>query len=205
LLAAALLLLLAVTARPSQAGLQAARAWFGISLQCSNCRSVESAEGTTWSFTTPPEILALERGSPADAAGLRPGDVLTHIDGLALTTRAGAERLATARPGETVRWTYRRGGDTREVSMAAASQPVLTSAAPGPEPPGRVLPRPAPDSAGLMAIRFAGSFANTRITVTGAPRTTVLIAERDCWLEVRSSDATVRIEAPGCQRSPAGR
>jgi hypothetical protein len=194
----AMLALLPALAATASARQRAAQAWFGISLQCSNCRSTESAEGTSWEFSSPPEIVAVEAGSPADRAGLRAGDVLTHIDGLALITRAGAERMASVQPGQSTRWTWLRGGRAGTAAMVAAARTLAQPAAadtPQPAPPRVTSPR---DDA---PVRFDGAFAGSKITVRGAPNTMVLVAERECWLEIRGTDVTVRIAAStGCSQ-----
>jgi serine peptidase DegS len=51
-----------------------------------------------------PAVLITEVGGPAAAAGLRPGDVLTHLNGERVLSRRQAQtRVASAQPGERVR------------------------------------------------------------------------------------------------------
>lgn len=71
-------------------------------------------------------IAEVVEGGPAEAAGLRAGDVITTWNGTSLTTGRGrdpgqrllrmARRLA---PGDTVKVEYRRGGETRSASIVA--------------------------------------------------------------------------------------
>ena len=60
-------------------------------------------------------------GSPADRAGLRPGDVILAIGSTAIT---GPEELRDAiadrRPGDDLELTFRRGGDTRTTRVTLA-------------------------------------------------------------------------------------
>ncbi len=48
-------------------------------------------------------VLAVLAGGPADAAGIRPGDVITHIDEMPITdSRTATERIADLKPGSSV-------------------------------------------------------------------------------------------------------
>lgn len=100
------------------------RAWFGFTVICRKCtvRKRRGGEETLWSFRTPPEIRAVFDGSPADRAGLEPGDVLTEIDGIPLTAGRGARRFSTVQPGETVRLTVQREGESLTVEIAAVER-----------------------------------------------------------------------------------
>ena len=65
-------------------------------------------------------VRAVMPDSPADAAGLRRGDVITRYNGTAL---AGAGKLVelarTLQPGDTVRLEYRRDGATKNATLVA--------------------------------------------------------------------------------------
>ena len=53
-------------------------------------------------------------GSPADAAGIQPGDVVTQVDGVALDDNHTMTTLmAQHKPGDRVRITLQRAGATR--------------------------------------------------------------------------------------------
>jgi hypothetical protein len=178
----------AVPAQP-----QGGRPWFGFSITCGECRMRETAAGERWSFTVPPEVQAVEAGGPADRAGLRPGDIILTIDALALTSEAGTERLAAMRAGQLATFSVRRGTRLIDVEVAAMLHPVLAEA-----PRVRGAERtPAP----ALPPRFAGSFGNVRVDVRGPANTSVMIAERECWMEIRSGQAVVRLELrEGCSR-----
>jgi serine protease DegS len=94
------------------------RGWIGIRPQ-----SLKPEEAGQFGF--PPGsvvVTAVYRGGPADTEGVQPGDVITEINGEALT---GAEdllaRIAALAPGQTARITLRRGppfeGPPREHSL----------------------------------------------------------------------------------------
>ncbi|HEY3215214.1 MAG TPA: PDZ domain-containing protein [Candidatus Eisenbacteria bacterium] len=100
-----------------------ARGWFGMGLNCSDC-GIRTEEGArVWEFNGLPEIYYLDPGSPAEKAGLRRGDILTHIEGLSLLTEEGGRRFGAVRPGQAIRWTFRRGGETRSVVAVAKPRP----------------------------------------------------------------------------------
>jgi putative serine protease PepD len=66
-------------------------------------------------------------GSPAENAGIRPGDVVTRLDGKDITT---SDDLVAAvrghKPGDAVEVTVNRQGETRTVKVELGSRPVLT-------------------------------------------------------------------------------
>ncbi|MEY3020520.1 MAG: hypothetical protein RLZZ272_1504 [Actinomycetota bacterium] len=69
-------------------------------------------------------IDSVAEGSAADAAGLRPGDVVTAMDGRALASMS--ELVAEVRrrlPGETVRLTIARDGSTLDVDVVLGERP----------------------------------------------------------------------------------
>ena len=63
-------------------------------------------------------------GSPAAAAGLQQGDVITAVEGHAVDSRESFSTLtATANPGQSIALTVVRGGGTRAVTVRAAEPP----------------------------------------------------------------------------------
>jgi putative serine protease PepD len=67
---------------------------------------------------TPP----LLKGGPAEAAGLRPGDVITALNGGKVADSAELiVAIRSHRPGETVTLTVKRSGDERQVRVTLAA------------------------------------------------------------------------------------
>jgi S1-C subfamily serine protease len=113
-------------------------------------------------------VDAVTPGGPADAAGIRSGDIITRLDGKSVLAGGAAEggdrerqslpglRLielaARLEPGDTVPVEYRRGKERRTASVVTADEPDLvtrdgdhfTFALRGPEVVGgaRVVPSP---------------------------------------------------------------
>lgn len=96
------------------------RGSFGFGLMCSgNCEIRVEQDGGLY-FSEPPEVYNVERGSGADKAGVRRGDILTHVNGQSITTKQGGRTFGLAKAGESVRFTIRRGGSSRTVTLTAA-------------------------------------------------------------------------------------
>jgi putative serine protease PepD len=68
-------------------------------------------------------VVAVENGSPASAAGIRPGDVIEAVDGAPITD--GIELIVTIRaqtPGDLVAVTFRRAGKRATVEVTLGSK-----------------------------------------------------------------------------------
>jgi membrane-associated protease RseP (regulator of RpoE activity) len=64
-------------------------------------------------------------GSPADAAGLRPGDVITEIQGRSVDSPVNVTNaIAVLAPGETVDLKFQRGPRTYTASAKLAARPA---------------------------------------------------------------------------------
>ena len=108
------------------------RVSFGFGLSCSDCAiTAEQIKGVhVMMFDKPPEIAFIDANGPAYKAGLRRGDVLTHIDGVSFTTSDGARRFATAEAGQPVRFTVVRNGRARDYTVRATDRTPLRAATP---------------------------------------------------------------------------
>jgi putative serine protease PepD len=68
-------------------------------------------------------VVAVTRAGPADAAGIRPGDVLTEADGRKLSSAEQLQGITlTRRPGEAVKMTYRRDGTEQTATVTLGAQ-----------------------------------------------------------------------------------
>ncbi|MEZ5539368.1 MAG: trypsin-like peptidase domain-containing protein [Pseudomonadales bacterium] len=97
------------------------RGWIGVESQALNAfasRSLglEPGQGML--------VRSVFRDGPGAAAGLQPGDIITHFDGVpATTTRAGMKRITNAQPGEKITVSFLRSGQKGEVSLTIGIRP----------------------------------------------------------------------------------
>jgi membrane-associated protease RseP (regulator of RpoE activity) len=96
------------------------RGSFGMGLMCSASCEIKGESNGVLHFSEPPEVYSVERGSGADKAGIRRGDVITHVNGRPITSKEGGRIFGTAKPGATLGFTVRRDGKSRTVSLTAA-------------------------------------------------------------------------------------
>jgi hypothetical protein len=89
-------------------------------------RELESfrREGSRWEFSENPRVFSVDEDGPADRAGLRRGDILTHIDGLALLSDEGGKRLGRVKAGDEAEFIYRRGTTVGTATLTAAREPT---------------------------------------------------------------------------------
>lgn len=95
---------------------QSRRGWLGISLEYGTVR-LSGQERTVAA------VSAVVPGSPAERAGIRAGDTLTHVDGQAVSPKVVATMSEGLAPGDLVRLSFRRQGSRREVLVEAAPWP----------------------------------------------------------------------------------
>jgi membrane-associated protease RseP (regulator of RpoE activity) len=163
--------------------------WFGFGISCDECGIRRHNDDVRMFFGEAPVVESVEPGSPAARVGIRRGDRLTHVDGLALTTPAGAQRFQAIRPGQTVTWTYRRGSGTYTTRATAGRRPDFQGGAPR---------APGVTAAAAQQLRFSGAVAGSDVEVRGAP-VTIIRDERTGELVIRSHDLTVRVRPTGRQ------
>jgi len=164
------------------------RGWLGFSLSCSHCIVGKTDEGSTWwQFSEYPEVTRVETGSPAHQAGMRAGDVLTHIDDHDLTDEKGGQLFGAVQPGDTVTFRYLRQGEERVVTIMAGereikpAEPIL--------PPPKQSPQP-------DVPRFSGVFGDAFVEVSGGP---IVVNRTGDELVISSKDITVRIRRAGSE------
>jgi hypothetical protein len=91
--------------------------------------------GSYLEYLTPPRIRDIKPNGPA-AGRLRDDDVVVAVDGLAITTPAAWHRMRDASPGDSLRFSVRRGSDTTSATVipsarcAAPSDPRISRLAP---------------------------------------------------------------------------
>jgi membrane-associated protease RseP (regulator of RpoE activity) len=97
-----------------------------------------------------PRVVECVPGSPAEAAGLRPGDVILAIDGEALATRAALTAAIRSKPaGQEIVLRIDRNGSEKTLNVTLAEVPPAGGVPPEPAAPtpslrpGRVPPGPA--------------------------------------------------------------
>lgn len=79
--------------------------------------------GYQWSFEEYPRIFSVDDGGPADQAGIRRGDLLTHIDGLSLLSEEGGKHLGQVQPGQRVEVVYQRGSTIGTAKLVVVTAP----------------------------------------------------------------------------------
>ena len=95
--------------------------WLGIEAQALNLQLARSFGLTS---TNGVIVTAIYSQGPAHQAGLKPGDVITHIDGQPINDgRRGIATMATLRPGDTVSITFVRNGAANTVEATVSEKP----------------------------------------------------------------------------------
>jgi len=117
-------------------------------------------------------ILEVAPGSPADAAGLREGDVVVFFDGKEIrTSEELIEAVRGRRPGDEVTYAIRRGTGRLEGSLKLAERPAAVRPE-APEPPEIAIPEE--------------HFAGTRLRLNDLTRRIVLLgpqADLSRWVD----------------------
>ncbi len=112
---------------------EAPKAWLGVEMQVV-LPEVRRMLGLAEPFRGV-EVTRVLPGSPADAAGLRPLDLVSAIDGVPFDcvrekdVRVVRERLAERSPGDTMRLAVRRGAEELAVDVLLGVVPAPASAA----------------------------------------------------------------------------
>jgi S1-C subfamily serine protease len=69
-------------------------------------------------------VLEVAPGSAADAAGVKKGDFITHINGLKVSTGTEMiEKIAALRPGDKISLTYQQNGRERTANAELKGDP----------------------------------------------------------------------------------
>ncbi|WP_376096538.1 S1C family serine protease [Roseomonas sp. CCTCC AB2023176] len=92
------------------------RGWLGVAVQDLNPEAPRGRRGV--------QIQGVERNSPAGRAGLRPGDVVTALNGERVETSRNLIRsVAGIAPGQSVRLTLTRDGRQQDVNVQVGRRP----------------------------------------------------------------------------------
>ena len=94
---------------------------FGLSFSGSIHRD-DDTDHMGFEFDSPPRVTSVEPGGRADRAGIKRGDVLTHINGKRIDSREGGREFSKVEPGQKVTWTVRRRSETTTVEMIAGER-----------------------------------------------------------------------------------
>ena len=105
------------------------RGWFGFSIRCNDCGWSRNGNEPypRWESTTAPEISLIAPGSPADRAGFKTGDRITQVDGYSILEPEGSRRFGMLKPGQRVRLTVSRNGQSITRDLVLAERPGLAS------------------------------------------------------------------------------
>lgn len=154
------------------------RGWLGIALACTRCSWMTTGTKEVWQFTESPMIDGVDSSGPAARAGMRPGDILLMIDGLALTSTKGARRLADAEPRQKLIVTYERNGVTRTTSVFAAERPDQGQPVPVGGPTSQA--NSTFDDKRDGTVRFSGTLGDMTVTVQGSPDVHIVEQQGKC-------------------------
>jgi S1-C subfamily serine protease len=113
------------------AGQQLSRPWLGVRYQPLDAgvatRNGLSVTAGAW-ITSGGSGSAVESGSPADAAGLKEGDIITAVNGTKIDTNHPLiELIASHAPGDTITLTVRRANADAEIQVTLATRTFNTN------------------------------------------------------------------------------
>jgi membrane-associated protease RseP (regulator of RpoE activity) len=172
----------------------------GFSVSCTNCEvHIPDPGGVPrWIFSANPEVERVESGGPAERAGLRAGDVLTHIDGVPLTSETGGQRFGAVEPGDTVTFRFERNTRQGTARVVAERRRWIERVAPDARPPA-VARVEVPRADVAEPTRFSGTIGTSHVVVSGGP---ITVTRTDKEIVIRSQDITVRIKSIGGDPQP---
>ncbi len=111
--------------------------------------------------------------------------MVTHVDGVPITSSEGARLFFEAEPGQRLVLTYEREGVADEAELVAE------------ERPGRHVRRTLARLRGRRdhgeRLRFAGSLGDVDLEVRGLDTVQVSVDEAEDTITIRTLDATVRL------------
>jgi serine protease Do len=155
--------------------------------------SKEVAESIGLSKAQGALVRGVEQGSPAEKAGLEPGDIITRFDGKPIEKAADLPRMVgNTKPGSKVALTVYRRGSAKELSLTVAEVEPDKSLAQGAqsgkdEAPGGPLGLAVADlsEAQKRELRVRGG---VRITAVAEPAARTGLREGDVILAVANNE-----------------
>ena len=103
---------------------QVRRGWLGVQLEPLPARQSTALGGAPGTGVV---VAAVLPGSPAEKAGVAPGDVIMAINGNAITSiREALDRVAATPPGEALTLELQRSGRQITLHTIAGERPLLT-------------------------------------------------------------------------------
>jgi Do/DeqQ family serine protease len=183
------------------------RGWLGIAIQditdeLAASFGVREREGVL--------VADVMKGGPAEAAGLRPGDVIVELGGTKIREVPDLQRrVAAVAPGQTVAVGVVRDRTPQRLEVRIgempAEEPQVAAVDPEPEGFGLQIEALAPDSAERLGLPFSQGLLVTDVA-TGGPADRAGLRRGDIILEV---DRQPVHDAPSLQKAlaavPAGR
>ncbi len=95
------------------------RGWMGLEVRVFD--PADTAQGAPQQL----EVVTIARGGPADQAGVRSGDIITHINETPIQSgRATMNQIAMLRPGDRIELRLLRQGETVELDAIVGIRPA---------------------------------------------------------------------------------
>lgn len=105
---------------------QVVRGWIGVEAQA---LTPQLARNLGVEVDTGVIVTGVYADSPAHKVGMKPGDIITHLNGMAIGNgRNGVQFIEQSRPGDTLNIRVRRGLQTAEVNLVMAAPPGAATA-----------------------------------------------------------------------------
>ena len=182
------------------------RGWLGIAIQ-----DVNDELAASFGVRERQGVLVADviKGGPAEAAGLKPGDVIVELNGAKIREVPELQRrVANVTPGQSVAVAVVRDGAPQRLRVLVGEMPTdepLVATAPGPEGFGLQVEPLAPDSAERLNLPFSDGLLVLDVA-SGGPADRAGLKRGDV---IREVDRQPVHDAPALQRAlsavPAGR
>jgi S1-C subfamily serine protease len=178
--------------RAARTAAQQERGWLGLSFTCKDC--VIASQGNDERIVSSPGGLTIHdvvSGGPAHLAGVRTGDVLTHVQGHHVGTQEAWTAADRLRPGDRVVLTVTRSGRQHDLVTAAGARPARHEVSEMLRADSLAVRGVAARSSAVAQgnVSFVGSLGDVRIEVTGP----VTVTKTDEEVLIEGENITVRL------------